>query len=115
MVEENARTLAAAEALAGRDPERFGRLMYASHASLRDLYEVSCPELDLLVDLARAIPGVHGARMTGGGFGGCTVNLVRPERAAEFYRDIAAGYGAKTGRQPEIYICRAAAGARIEE
>ena len=114
VIEENARTLAAAEALAARDPARFGGLMSASHASLRDLYEVSCGELDLLVDLARAIPGVFGARMTGGGFGGCTVNLVRPDRAAAFCREIAAGYRAETGRQPEIYVCRAAAGARIE-
>ncbi len=114
VIEENARTLAAAEALAGRDPVRFGGLMYESHASLRDLYEVSCAELDLLVDLARAIPGVYGARMTGGGFGGCTVNLVRPDRVEEFRRAIAAGYRRETGRQPEIYVCRASAGARIE-
>lgn len=113
VVEENARTLGAVEALAGGDMARFGRLMYESHASLRDLYEVSCAELDALVELARAQPGVFGARMTGGGFGGCTVNLVRPDRVASFIAEIGEGYLKVAGRKPEIYVCRAAAGAGI--
>lgn len=113
VVTEDERTLAAARALAAGDLDLFGRLMYESHASLRDLYEVSCPELDLLVELARSAPGVYGARMTGGGFGGCTVNLVRPEAVEDFAAFVADGYAARTGRRPEIYLCRASDGGRI--
>jgi galactokinase len=113
VVEEIERTRDAGEALLKRDMIRFGRLMYESHASLRDLYEVSCGELDLLVDRARQLPGVFGARMTGGGFGGCTVNLVQPDKVDTFVRRIADGYAEAAGRRPEIYICAAAAGARI--
>ncbi|MGE5550574.1 MAG: galactokinase [Bacteroidota bacterium] len=112
VVEENARTLAAGEALVAGDLIRFGELMYDSHASLRDLYEVSCAELDLLVELARKTSGTLGARMTGGGFGGCTVNLVRPDKVADFRASVAAGYKDATGRSPEIYVCTAAPGAR---
>lgn len=111
VVSENARVLAAADALKSTQPEEFGRLMYKSHASLRDDYEVSCKELDLLVDLASAIPGVYGARMTGGGFGGCTVNLVRAGRAATFQTQIADAYREKTGITPEVYICEPAGAA----
>ena len=86
VVTENQRVLDAAKTLQSGDAGGVGRLMYASHASLRDDYEVSCKELDLLVELAASSPGVYGARMTGGGFGGCTVNLVRegstPRRSA---------------------------------
>ncbi|MGE5528160.1 MAG: galactokinase [Patescibacteria group bacterium] len=115
VVLENERTLDAAKALDAGDLERFGRLMYESHQSLRDLYEVSCAELDLLVGLARGLPGVYGARMTGGGFGGCTVNLVRPEAADGFAASIRRSYEKETGRKPEVYLCTAAAGAGIEE
>ncbi|MGQ9778312.1 MAG: galactokinase [Bacillota bacterium] len=115
VVEENGRALAAARALAAGDLEGFGRLMYESHASLRDLYEVSCPELDLLVELARGVPGVYGARMTGAGFGGCTVNLVRPEAVEEFAAAVKEGYAARTGRIPAVYLCRAADGGKIVE
>jgi galactokinase len=105
VIGENARVLAAAEALERQDLPMFGRLMTQSHDSLRDDYEVSCSELDLLVQLALAVEGVYGARMTGGGFGGCTVNLVRAEATERFARAIARGYHAATGRQPEIFVC----------
>ena len=85
--------------------------MYESHASLRDEYEVSCGELDLFVELASSEPGIYGARMTGGGFGGCTVNLIRAECADTFKVHIAAAYRQKTGIEPDIYVCEPAPGA----
>jgi galactokinase len=91
--------------------ERFGKLMLASHESLRDDYEVSCDELDIMVSLAGKIKGVLGARMTGGGFGGCAVNLVREDSVAHFQKEIAAGYQSATGITPQIYVCDAANGA----
>lgn len=111
IVSENARVIAAAAALEGGDLQTFGKLMGASHRSLRDDYEVSCAELDLMVELAGKAAGVYGARMTGGGFGGCTINLVAVESVAEFAREVAMGYEQATGRKPEIYVCTAAAGA----
>jgi galactokinase len=78
---------------------------------LRDDYEVSCPELDLLVGLATGAPGVYGARMTGGGFGGCTVNLLQAEMVDTFHERVAAAYEARTGRRPEIYVSEAGPGA----
>jgi galactokinase len=111
VISENQRVLAAAEALRTNDVVQFGRCMYESHASLRDDYEVSCKELDLLVDLASSSTGVYGARMTGGGFGGCTVNLVREDAAAEFKAHIAREYNAALGIAPDIYVCEAAQGA----
>ena len=111
VVTENARVTEGAEALTRGDLMRFGTLMRESHRSLRDDYRVSCPELDLLVDLALGCPGVYGARMTGGGFGGCTVNLVDFEQVNAFRRVVAEGYERVTGRAPEIYVCQAAAGA----
>jgi galactokinase len=113
---ENERTLAAAAALRGGEMLRFGQLMVASHRSLRDDFEVSCRELDLLVSLALQLDGVLGARMTGGGFGGCTVNLVRDGAVAEFERRIATEYQSATGIAPQIYVCDAADGAcRVTE
>lgn len=112
VVTENARTLSAAEALREGDLARFGVLMGASHASLRDDYDVSTPELDAMVEAAMHADGVIGARMTGGGFGGCTVNLVEAERAAGFAAAVARRYEARTGRTPEIYTCRASDGVR---
>lgn len=103
IVTENARTLAAASALKAGDVETFGRLMAASHQSLRDDYEVSSPELDLMVELAGNCPGVLGSRMTGGGFGGCTVNLVRPDEVKSFSAFITDEYQARTGIHPDIY------------
>ena len=111
VVTENQRVLGAAKALHSQDPDRFGHLMYESHASLRDDYEVSCKELDLLVNQAASSPGVFGARMTGGGFGGCTVNLVRTDCAAAFKARIARTYEEATGIAPEVYICEPAQGA----
>ena len=108
---ENDRVLKAADALRDRDLKRFGKLMYESHQSLRDDYEVSCKELDVMVDLAKPIKGVFGARMTGGGFGGCTINLVSVEAVDEFTRTIKAGYAQATSKHPEVYICSAADGA----
>jgi galactokinase len=111
VISENARVLEAAQALKDGDLLRFGVLMYASHASLRDDYEVSCKELDLMVELARKCGGVYGARMTGGGFGGCTVNLVDANAVEEFKAAIAGDYNDATGLHPEIYVCTAADGA----
>jgi len=108
---ENDRVRAAARALQERDLKTLGKLMFESHESLRDDYEVSCRELDVMVDLARAIDGVFGARMTGGGFGGCTVNMVDVSAADEFERVIKAEYAKATGRVPEVYVCAAADGA----
>jgi galactokinase len=115
VVSENQRVVAAAGALQSGDAELFGHLMYESHASLRSDYEVSCQELDLLVDLASSRRGVYGARMTGGGFGGCTVNLIRSDSAAEFQAEIATMYKEKTGITPEIYVCEPAQGAEAWE
>lgn len=89
--------------------------MNACHASLRDLYEVSCPELDVMADIAQALPGCYGARLTGAGFGGCTVNLVAREAAPGFSSALATGYERKTGLHPEIYVCRASDGAQLVE
>jgi galactokinase len=111
VISENARVLEAVQALKDGDLLRFGVLMYASHASLRDDYEVSCKELDLMVELARKCSGVYGARMTGGGFGGCTVNLVDADAVEEFKAAIAGDYNDATGLHPEIYVCTAADGA----
>ncbi|MEJ7618092.1 MAG: hypothetical protein WKF30_14280 [Pyrinomonadaceae bacterium] len=111
VVTENARTLSAAQALQAGDLTEMGRLMAASHQSLRDDYEVSSDELDILVDLAAPISGVRGARMTGGGFGGCTVNLVDRNALPEFYETVARAYHRSTGIEPHIYTSAAAGGA----
>ncbi len=111
VISENARVLEAAGALERSDPEAFGRLMAASHRSLQSDYEVSCRELDMLVELAAAQPGVCGSRMTGGGFGGCTINMVRETAVADFRHAIAKGYARAMGLTPEIYVCTAAQGA----
>jgi galactokinase len=113
VITENARVLAGGAALEKGDLIALGQLMNSSHRSLRDDYEVSCKELDLMVELAQAVPGVYGARMTGGGFGGSTVNLIAPENVDEFRETVARGYEAATGLTPEIYICSASEG--VEE
>jgi galactokinase len=110
VISENARVLEAAAALETGDLQEFGRLMLASHRSLRDDYEVSCYELDVMVELGAKAEGVYGIRMTGGGFGGCTVALVQSESAAAFQRTIGEGYERATGCKPEIYVCTAADG-----
>jgi galactokinase len=114
VVTEIARTLEAADALERGDAATVGRLMDASHASLRDDFEVSRGELDTIVELAQAHPACFGARMTGAGFGGCAVALVRAESAAEFARTVAAEYQAATGLEPKVYVCSASEGASIE-
>lgn len=111
VITENERTLKAAECLQNSDFEMFGKLMFESHRSLRDDYEVSSKELDLLVDIASKTEGVIGARMTGGGFGGSTVNLVKREKLKEFEARISAGYERKTGVVPDILVTNAAEGA----
>jgi galactokinase len=111
VVTENQRVLDAAHALRRGDLASFGELMYASHASLRDDYEVSCDELNIMVDIASRLDGVYGARMTGGGFGGCTINLVAAEAVPQFESDVVKHYKKATGLTPDIYICSAADGA----
>jgi galactokinase len=111
VISENARVLEAGEALKQGDLDSFGQLMNESHRSLREDYEVSCAELDLMVELARSLSGVFGARMTGGGFGGCTVNLVAVEHVDQFKRTVAEGYGKAMKLLPEIYVCGVADGA----
>jgi galactokinase len=111
VVHENQRTIDAANALTTGDSARVGTLMRESHASLRDLYQVSCPELDIMVEAAEALPGFFGGRMMGGGFGGSTINLVRQECAEDFAARIAERYRMKTGIDPQIYLCAAESGA----
>jgi galactokinase len=113
VVSENERVLASVRALTGGDLEAFGHLMYASHASLRDDYEVTIPQLDALVEIASAVPGVLGARMTGAGFGGCTVSLVRDVSVNPFRETVHEQYRAKTGLTPKIHVCRVADGASV--
>ncbi len=111
VVSENARVLEAVRVLEEGDLDRFGELMNASHESLRDDYEVSSKELDVLVETAWKQPGVLGARMTGAGFGGCTVNLVRAEAAEAAAVAIKKGYQEALGLKAEVYICQASDGA----
>jgi galactokinase len=108
---ENVRVPAARDALKRGDLAAMARLMAESHESLRDDFEVSCPELDLVVELARGIGGCFGARMTGGGFGGCTINLVIADKCEEFVGLMRDAYHRATGKAPEIYVCNAAGGA----
>jgi galactokinase len=112
IVHETQRVLDAVQCLAHGDLNRLGELMRDSHRSLRDLYEVSCPELDIMVDAAEGLPGHCGGRMTGGGFGGCTVNLVRAGNAEDFVAQVSERYQRKTGISPKVYICSAADGAQ---
>ncbi len=111
VVGEIERTLRAVRSLEARDYEAFGQLMYASHHSLRDDYEVSCDELDMIVDLARGLDGVYGARMTGGGFGGCAIVLVAATHAEDVSGAIHAGFEGRFGHACGIFTTRAAEGA----
>ena len=111
VVTENERTLKAADALKSNNLEKFGESMWQSHASLRDDYEVSCKELDLIVQIAQKCEGVLGARMTGGGFGGSTVNLVRKENIEQFTAQVREEYERETKVEPAILISNAANGA----
>jgi len=110
VVSENERVLLAAEALDGGDLAAFGDFMRQSHRSLRDDFEVSCTELDLMVELGEQVAGVYGTRMTGGGFGGCTITLIKDECVEAFQKSVSEGYERATGRKPEIYVCSAAGG-----
>ncbi len=114
VITENARTLEAAAAMEAGDAARLGRLMNESHDSLRDDFEVTNAALCQIVDAARALPGCHGARMTGAGFGGCAVALVEASAAESFASAIAPRYRAASGLDPRIYVTRAAAGASLE-
>jgi galactokinase len=114
VITENQRVMEGSRALNAGHLELFGKLMRASHASLRDLYEVSCAELDLMVECAEGLPGFWGGRMTGGGFGGCTVNIVDANRTDQFVREIKERYHAQTSIQPDVYVCAAADGASAE-
>ena len=116
VISENQRTLEAAQAIQSFDWDTVGRLMYDSHKSLREDYEVSCPELDTVVAIAQGIGaagGVIGCRMTGGGFGGCAVSLVKTDAAPRIIHALDEAYEKRTGLQPIIFTSRPAAGVRI--
>ncbi len=114
VITENARTLAAADALERRDLAAVGALMNESHASLRNDFDVSRAELDLMAELAREHEGCYGARMTGAGFGGCAVALVQAIAAPRFARAVSERYRAVTGLSPAVYVCSAMGGASVE-
>ena len=113
VVQEIARTRAAADALEHGEAERVGLLMNQSHATLRDDYEVSTPELDVLVEVAAAGDGVYGSRLSGAGFGGCTLSLVALDAVPEFLERVPAEYRDRTGRTATPHVCRAANGASV--
>ena len=100
-----------AEAARGHDLDAMGKLFLASHRSMQYDYEISCEEIDFLVDEAIKMPGVYGARMTGGGFGGCTVNLIAPDAVNSFRTRLDEVYEAKYRKHPAFYDCKPAAGA----
>ncbi len=112
VITENGRVKSAVDAFQSGNIKALGPLMQESHRSLRDDYEVSCKELDLMVEIAAGQPGLIGARMTGGGFGGCTINLVESTAVADFKCKVAAEYSSKTGLAPEIYVSPASEGAQ---
>jgi len=113
VVEEIRRSDQSQSLLEAGDIQNFGRLMNECHVSLRDLYEVSCPELNVMVNIAQSLDGCFGARLTGAGFGGCTVNLVATEKVDAFVDALANGYERETGLHPEIYVTRASNGAGL--
>ncbi len=115
IVTEDERVLNSMKALRTGDLRKFGQYMAESHESLRDLFEVSCAELDLMVELANRQPGVYGARMTGGGFGGATINLVDAGSAAAFGASVAEAYQKETGIAAAVYVCMPADGASLVE
>jgi len=110
VITENARVLEAAAALEAGDLPAFGNLMQSSHRSLRDDFEVTCPELDLMVEFGEQVAGVYGTRMTGGGFGGSTISLVQSASVEAFQHSVGEKYELATGYKPEIYVCPAADG-----
>ena len=112
-VYENQRTLEAVKALKENDIAAFGKLMNESHVSLRDDYEVSCPEMDILAEEAWKLPGVLGSRMTGGGFGGCTVSIVENDAVDGFMEKVGAAYEKRTGIKPAFYVVDIGQGAGV--
>jgi len=115
IISENKRVQGVAELFEEGQTDGLRELMEASHESMRDDYEISCRELDVMVEIAGRQRGVYGARMTGGGFGGCTINLVDAEHAGEFQARVSAEYEAAIGLRPDIYICEASQGAELVE
>jgi galactokinase len=113
VVEEIQRSDQSQALLEAGDIQNFGRLMNECHASLRDLYEVSCPELNVMANVAQSLEGCYGARLTGAGFGGCTVNVVAIEKVDSFVDALSEGYERETGIHPEIYVTRASNGAEL--
>jgi galactokinase len=111
VITENARTVAAAEALVEGNLKELGRLMAEAHESYSKDFEASCEEADAMVALAQDLPGLIGARLTGGGFGGCTINLVEHEEAPAFVKSLSEIYAGQTGIIPQIHICHASGGA----
>ncbi len=112
IITDSLRAEAAAAALDRGDLQQLGVLMAEAHASYRDDFEASCPEADLMVELANQQPGLIGARLTGGGFGGCTVNLVEETHAAAFAQAVAEGYERETRIKPDVFLCHASDGAQ---
>lgn len=113
VISENERVLSAAAAMQADDAVTMGKLMNASHISMRDDFEITNTELNVMVELAQSQPACYGARMTGGGFGGCAVALVDNAAVTDFVKKVGAGYAKKTGLKPEIYICSASAGVAL--
>jgi galactokinase len=111
VIGENERVLQSVEALQSGDLATFGRLMNESHDSLRDLFQVSCRELDIIVEIARSLDGVYGSRMTGAGFGGCTVSLVSDDSVTDFTEAVVGEYKTQTGLNADVYVCTPQAGA----
>jgi galactokinase len=111
VISENTRTVAAANALISHDLRELGRLMAEAHKSYSQDFEASCTEADAMVELAQDLPGLIGARLTGGGFGGCTINLVDAKLAVKFAESLADRYTARIGIEPQIHICHASGGA----
>jgi galactokinase len=114
VVSENQRVLKGAKYMTDGDVDQFGGLMRESHRSLRDLFEVSCRELDVMAEIAESLPGYCGGRMTGGGFGGCTVNLVQAADTRRFAEQITQRYQSAIGIKPDVYVCSAASGASAD-
>jgi galactokinase len=113
VVKEIHRVGQAVNALRAADARLFGGLMFAGHKSLRDLYQVSLPELDALVEIARDLPGIYGARLTGAGFGGCTVNLIDAAQADAFIQGLQEDYHHRTDKHAVVYLCHASAGVSV--
>ena len=112
VVEEIGRTQLAAELLQSNDMKRFGKLMYATHEGLSELYKVSCAELDFLVDQAKQCPAVIGSRMMGGGFGGCTINIVEEDGVADFIAQTMLAYQQQFNITAEVYIVETSDGTK---